>query len=48
VSDVVGWPIVRLKDENIVLPVADTVGADGGPANMHFTSALRHYENIHT
>ena len=26
----VGWLIVRLKDENIVLPVADTLGAEGG------------------
>ena len=26
----VGWTIVRLKDENIALPVADILGAEGG------------------
>ena len=36
----VGLSIVRLKDENIVLPVADMLGAEGGPVCEHIIMPL--------
>ena len=36
----VGWSIVRLKDENIVLPVADILGAEGGSVCEHIIMHL--------